>query len=355
MGTVLITGVSGLIGSEAALHFGRVGLDVVGVDNDMRREFFGPEASTEWNRARVTTALGAAYRHEHVDVRDRDEIDRIFRTHAADIALVIHCAAQPSHDWAARAPFVDFDINAVGTLNVLEATRRHAADAAFIFTSTNKVYGDRPNDLQFVELETRWELEASDPLYQGITEDMSIDASLHSLFGASKVAADVLVQEYGRYFGLKTVCFRGGTLTGPQHSATELHGFLAYLVRCALAGVEYTIFGYKGKQVRDAIHSADLVRCFEEFYRAPRVGEVYNIGGGRMSNCSVREAIDLVERRSGKALKTRYESENRVGDHIWYVTDNTKFETHYPSWALTYDIERIVDDICESATDRWSA
>jgi CDP-paratose 2-epimerase len=265
----VITGSTGLIGAEAAAHFGSRGLEVVGIDNDVRRVFFGPEASTAWTRRRLEDTLGRAYRHHDLDVRDRDGIDALFRGHGAAIELVVHAAAQPSHDWAAREPFTDFDINAVGTLNLLEATRLHAPEATFIFTSTNKVYGDTPNRLPLVELDTRGELESEHPYYDGIREDMSIDHTLHSLFGASKVAADVLVQEYGRYFGLRTACFRGGTLTGPHHSAAELHGFLAYVMRCVMTRRRYTIFGYKGKQVRDAIHSHDLIAAFDAFFRAP--------------------------------------------------------------------------------------
>ena len=291
MSIAVITGSSGLIGSEAAIYFGDLGLDVVGIDNDMRQVFFGPEASTSWNQARVQEALGDRYVHLDVDIRDRDGILALFREYGQSVELVIHTAAQPSHDWAAREPFIDFDINAVGTANLLEAVRLHSDEATFIFTSTNKVYGDRPNSLPLVELETRWEIEPGHTYGNGIREDMSIDACLHSLFGASKVAADVLVQEYGRYFGLRTACFRGGTLTGPRHSAAELHGFLAYVMRCVMTGTHYTVYGYKGKQVRDAIHSLDLISAFHEFFRAPRVGEVYNIGGGRFSNASVLEAI----------------------------------------------------------------
>ena len=353
MSVAVITGSSGLIGSEAALHFGSLGLDVVGIDNDMRRVFFGPEASTSWNRRRVEEHLGARYTHCDVDVRDRDGVIELFRRYGRAIEVVIHTAAQPSHDWAAREPFVDFDINAVGTLNLLEATRLHSPEAAFIFTSTNKVYGDRPNTLPLVELETRWEIASDHTYYDGIREDMSIDSCLHSLFGASKVAADVLVQEYGRYFGLPTACFRGGTLTGPNHAAAELHGFLAYVMRCVMTGSAYTVFGYKGKQVRDAIHSEDLIRAFDAFFRAPRVAEVYNIGGGRFSNASVLEAIALSEEVAGEELEWTYRDESRVGDHIWWIGDNGRFESHYPGWKLAYDVPRILREIYEVNVDRW--
>jgi CDP-paratose 2-epimerase len=326
----------------------------VGVDNDMRRVFFGPEASTAWNRRRVEQALGKGYVHYDLDVRNREEVLRLFARHGRAVELVIHAAAQPSHDWAAKQPFVDFDINAVGTLNVLEATRLHAPDAAFVFTSTNKVYGDRPNSLPLVELETRWEIERDHTYWDGIREHMPLDACLHSLFGASKVAADVLVQEYGRYFGLPTACFRGGTLTGPNHSAAELHGFLAYVMRCVMTGRPYTVFGYKGKQVRDAIHSEDLIRAFHEFFKAPRVAEVYNIGGGRFSNASVVEAIALAEEIAGEALEWSYSEQNRVGDHVWWIGDNGRFERDYPGWRLEYDVPRILREIHAVNHDRWT-
>jgi CDP-paratose 2-epimerase len=349
----VITGSSGLIGSEAALHFGSLGFSVVGVDNDMRRVFFGEEASTNWNRGCVQEVLGESYIHHDLDVRDRGAVLDIFARYGRAVELVIHAAAQPSHDWAAKEPFVDFDINAVGTLNLLEATRLHAEEATFIFTSTNKVYGDRPNTLPLVELKTRWEIEPDHTYREGIREDMPIDDCLHSLFGASKVAADVLVQEYGRYFGLRTACFRGGTLTGPNHSAAELHGFLAYVMRCVMTGRPYTVFGYQGKQVRDAIHSADLIRAFHEFFKAPRVAEVYNIGGGRFSNASVLEAITLSEEIAGEELEWTYRDESRIGDHIWWIGDNGRFEEHFPAWRLEYDVPRILREIYEVNRDRW--
>ena len=353
MSIAVITGSSGLIGSEAAIHFGTLGLQVVGIDNDMRQAFFGPEASTAWNRTRVQNLVGRNYVHADLDIRDREAVLALFTRYGRAIELVIHAAAQPSHDWAAREPFIDFDINAVGTLNLLEATRLHAGDAAFIFTSTNKVYGDRPNLLPLEELETRWEIDRTHTYWEGIREDMSIDHSLHSLFGASKVAADVLVQEYGRYFGMPTACFRGGTLTGPNHSAAELHGFLAYVVRCAMTGTPYTVYGYKGKQVRDAIHSHDLVRAFHEVLRAPRVAEVYNIGGGRFSNASVIEAIRLSEEIVGEELSWNYQDANRIGDHIWWIGDNGRFQAHYPNWTLEYDVRRILEEIREVNWERW--
>ncbi len=355
MGVAVVTGSCGLIGSEASLHFGGLGLTVVGIDNDMRRTFFGSEGSTAASRARLEEELGQAYRHADVDVRDRSALERIFSEHAGDIELVIHTAAQPSHDWAAREPFTDFDINAVGTLNVLEMTRRHAGKAPFIFTSTNKVYGDRPNALPLVELENRYEIAPGHAYEAGIAEDMSIDSCLHSVFGASKVAADVMVQEYGRYFDMPTACFRGGTLTGPNHAAAELHGFLAYVVRCAMVGRTYRVFGYKGKQVRDAIHSRDLIAAFDCFYRAPRVAEVYNIGGGRFSNCSVLEAIELAGEITSRSLEWAYEETNRVGDHMWWIGDNSRFQSHYPEWRLTYDVVSIMQEIFEQNKDHWIA
>ena len=354
MSVAVITGSTGLIGSESVTYFGDLGMDVVGIDNDMRQVFFGPEASTAWNQARLESALGERYSHNSVDIRDRDGVDQIFRRYGSAIELVVHTAAQPSHDWAAKQPLTDFDINALGTMNVLEATRAHAPDAVFIFTSTNKVYGDLPNSLPLSELETRWEIEPDHTYANGIREDMSIDHCLHSLFGASKVAADVLTQEYGRYFGMRTACFRGGTLTGPRHSAAELHGFLAYVMRCAMTGTPYTVYGYKGKQVRDAIHSLDLIRAFHAFFGEPRVAEVYNIGGGRFSNASVLEAITLSEEIAGETLEWSYRDQNRVGDHIWWIGDNGRFESHYPDWKLEYDVRRILEEIHEANADRWT-
>jgi len=354
LSVAIVTGSAGLIGSEAARHFAALGLDVVGIDNDMRREFFGDEASTEWNRARLSEELGASYTHEALDIRDRAAVDALFKRYGAAISLVVHCAAQPSHDWAARDPFTDFDVNAGGTLAVLEATRQHAPEAVVIFTSTNKVYGDTPNRLPLVELDTRWEIEGGHEYESGITETMSIDSSMHSLFGASKVAADVIVQEYGRYFDLRTACFRGGTLTGPQHAATELHGFLGYLMKCVMSGAPYTVFGYEGKQVRDAIHSADLVAAFEQFWRAPRSAEVYNIGGGRFSHCSMREAITLAQDITGRELDWTYADANRMGDHIWWVGSNAKFASHYPEWSQAYDVPRILEEMAGVNSERWA-
>lgn len=353
MSVAVVTGSAGLIGSEAAAHFGGLGLDIVGVDNNMRESFFGPEGSTVWNAQRLRAALGSGYRHHDLDVRDATGLDALFAALGSAVALVIHTAAQPSHDWAAREPLTDFGINATGTLNVLEATRRHCSDAVFIFTSTNKVYGDTPNALPLVELERRWEIEPDHMYAGGIREDMSIDASMHSVFGASKLAADVMVQEYGRCFEMRTACFRGGTLAGPNHAAAELHGFLGYVMRCTMTGTPYRVYGYKGKQVRDAIHSHDLIRAFDAFFRAPRRGEVYNIGGGRASNCSVLEAIDLCQVIAGEPLAWSYEERNRVGDHIWWIGDNGKFESHYPGWTIEYAVEQILEEIHATNKERW--
>lgn len=353
MSIVIITGSAGLIGSEATTFFAKQGFEVVGIDNDLRRVFFGEEASTTWNRQRIEQSLGAKYSHIEADIRDSETINKIFKNYGSNISLVIHTAAQPSHDWAARDPTMDFTVNANGTLNLLEATRHHAPESPFIFTSTNKVYGDTPNRLPLVELESRWEIDSNHIYEPGIREDMSIDQTLHSLFGASKVAADVLVQEYGRYFGLKTACFRGGCLTGPNHSGTQLHGFLAYLMKCAVMGRPYTVYGYKGKQVRDNIHSADLIQAFYEFFKAPRVGEVYNTGGGRYSNCSMLEAINICQEIVEDDLKWTYSEQNRVGDHIWWISDNSKFIKHYPNWKLQYNVPQILQEIYEFNQDRW--
>ncbi|HWG85310.1 MAG TPA: NAD-dependent epimerase/dehydratase family protein [Deinococcales bacterium] len=354
MSVCVVTGSAGLIGSEAARFFASIGMHVVGVDNDMRARFFGADASTRWNRNRLEGELGSSYEHVEADIRDEEVINRLFERFGGEVSLVVHTAAQPSHDWAARDPMTDFTVNANGTLVLLQAARTHCPDAVFIFTSTNKVYGDLPNYLPLVEKETRWEIEAGHPYERGILEDMSIDQSKHSLFGASKVAADVLVQEYGRYFGMRTVCFRGGTLTGPGHSGTELHGFLSYLMKCTMTGKPYTVFGYKAKQVRDAIHSKDLISAFHEFFKAPRVAEVYNMGGGRYSECSMLEAISECERISGHKLNWTYSDQNRQGDHIWYVSGLEKFEAHYPQWRITYDVPAILQEIFEANQERWS-
>jgi len=353
MSVALITGSAGLVGSEAVAYFASLGMDVVGIDNGMRADFFGREASTAWVRDRLCTDI-PRYLHFDADIRDSFSISKIFAHYCHDIALVIHTAAQPSHDWAASNPTTDFAVNANGTSVLLEATRHFAPNAVFIFTSTNKVYGDLPNTLPLVEQETRWEVDAGHAYAKnGIPESMSLDRTTHSLFGVSKAAADLLVQEYGRYFGMKTACFRGGCLTGPNHSGTQLHGFLAYLMKCAVMDEPYMIFGYKRKQVRDNIHSADLIRAFHEFFKNPRSGEVYNMGGGRHSNCSMMEAISLCEGITGKPMRWKYTEENRRGDHIWWISDITRFREHYPNWKLQYDVPQILREIHECNRDRW--
>jgi CDP-paratose 2-epimerase len=356
MTVAVISGSAGLIGSEAAVHFAESrGLEVVGIDNDMRRRFFGDDASTSASLARLKKRLGRKYTHFDTDIRDQAAITKIFAKYGRDIALVVHTAAQPSHDWAATDPSTDFTVNANGTANMLEATWRSAPDAVFLFTSTNKVYGDTPNRLPLIELEKRWEIDPAHPYADGIKEDMSIDGTLHSLFGASKVAADVLVQEYGRYFGMRTACFRGGCLTGPNHAGTALHGFLAYLMKCAATGRPYTVNGYQGKQVRDNIHSADLIAAFDAFFSEPRRGEVYNMGGGRDSNCSMMEAIELSEQITERPMAWTYSDTNRIGDHIWWVSSLERFRAHYPSWNIRRTVPMILGEIYEQNRSRWKS
>ena len=355
MAVAIITGSAGLIGSEAVRFFAEKGLEILGLDNDMRSYFFGESASTMESRQRLEREVGR-YTHFSIDIRDTQTVERLFKRYARAITAVIHTAAQPSHDWAMREPLTDFTVNANGTLNLLDCTRRYAPEATFIFTSTNKVYGDTPNRLPFVELPTRWELSQEHSFFErGIDESMSIDCTLHSLFGASKVAADILVQEYGRYFGMRTVCLRGGCLTGPNHAGVQLHGFLSYLVKCAVTNQHYTVFGYKGKQVRDNIHSYDLVNTFWHFFLNPRYGEVYNIGGGRHSNSSMLEAISACERLTGRPMRWSYCEEHRTGDHIWWITDISRFRSHYPSWDLTYDTDRIIEEIYHAQLTRQPA
>jgi CDP-paratose 2-epimerase len=353
MSVAIVTGSAGLVGSETVRHFARLGLDVVGIDNDMRAYFFGLDGTTQPTARKLRGDLGGGYTHLDHDVRDRDVINKVFARYGHDIALVVHAAGQPSHDWAAREPLTDFDVNAGATMNLLECTRRHCPDAAFIFTSTNKVYGDRPNNLPLIEQETRWEIRPGHPYEQGITEDMPIDACMHSVFGIGKTAADIGVQEYGRYFGLNTATFRCGTLTGPAHAAAELHGFLAYLMRCAMERRRYKIRGYKGKQVRDAIHSHDLVTAFEQYFRAPRPAEVYNMGGGRHSHTSLDEAVTLAEKITGERMVTEYIDEPRTGDHTWWISSTAKFRRHYPGWAQTFDVEAILREIYETNRGTW--
>ena len=352
MTTAVVTGSAGLIGSETVKALCARGMHVLGLDNDMRRVFFGDEASTRPTREELRALPG--YEHHDVDTRDA-AVERLFAEHGAAISLVVHTAAQPSHDWAARDPLLDFDVNATATLKMLEHTRRHCPDAAFIFTSTNKVYGDTPNRLPLIEQATRWEIDPAHPFLDGIDETMSIDASLHSLFGASKVAADVLVQEYGRYFGMRTAAFRCGCLTGPAHSGAELHGFLAYLMKCVATGRPYTVFGYKGKQVRDNIHSADVVEAFVQFWQKPTPGgQVYNLGGGRDSNCSMLEAIEMCEVIADRKLTWSYKEANRIGDHIWYVSSLQKFRSDYPGWQLQYSLRALLQDIYDRNAERWA-
>ncbi|KKQ46241.1 MAG: CDP-tyvelose epimerase [Candidatus Moranbacteria bacterium GW2011_GWC2_37_8] len=344
MKKLLITGSGGLIGSESVRFFAKKGFEIHGIDNDMRAYFFGEDASTKWSVNELKKSL-PVYHHYKIDIRDDKAIEKVFKKHKFD--LIIHTAAQPSHDWAAKEPLTDFTVNANGTLVMLENFRKYCPKAVFIFTSTNKVYGDTPNLLPLIELETRFEIDKSHKFYDGIDESMSIDQTKHSIFGVSKLAADVMVQEYGRYFNLKTAIFRGGCLTGPNHSGAELHGFLAYLAKCIATGKQYNIFGYKGKQVRDNIHSYDLVNAFWNFYKKPRIAEVYNMGGGRHSNVSMMEAILKIEKITGKKANIKYLKTNRIGDHIWYVSDVSKFQKHYPAWKFKYDIDEILKEICK--------
>jgi CDP-paratose 2-epimerase len=351
MRTIIVTGSAGLIGSETVRRFAEEGARVVGIDNDMRARFFGAEASTKKTRDNLIANV-RGYDHYDLDIRDASAVAELFKSYSGKIDAIVHTASQPSHDWAARDPQTDFTVNANGTLNLLEAARIFSPEAPFVFTSTNKVYGDSPNRLPLQELAKRWEIEPGHEYEQGISESMSIDYSKHSLFGASKAAADLLVQEYGRYFGMPTVSFRGGCLTGPAHAGTELHGFLSYLMICTVSGRSYRVFGYKGKQVRDNIHSVDLVEAFVEFVRAPRSGEVYNIGGGRHSNCSMLEAIDLCEEISGRKLAWSYEETNRIGDHIWWISDVRKFQKHYPTWKFRYNLQEILEEIHRAVGER---
>ncbi|MDQ6818305.1 MAG: NAD-dependent epimerase/dehydratase family protein [Actinomycetota bacterium] len=353
MATAIVTGSGGLIGSESVRHFVEAGYDVIGLENDMRARFFGPSASTAPTTQWLLTSYGHSFRSVSLDIRDRAGLDRVFLEASRSLELVIHTAAQPSHDWAASDPQTDFTINANGTLNLLDATRRHAPGATFIFCSTNKVYGDRPNDLPLSEVGDRLELPEDHRYFDGIDTTMSIDRCTHSLFGVSKAAADLLVQEHGRYFEMPTVCFRGGCLTGPNHAGAELHGFLSYLMRCTMAGEPYTVFGYGGKQVRDNMHAADLVAAFEAFHRAPRSGAVYNIGGGRTSSCSVLEAIRHCQEIAGRELRWHISDQHRVGDHRWWISDLREFRRDHPGWDVTYDVEGLLQEIYDRNVERW--
>ncbi|MCM8781184.1 MAG: NAD-dependent epimerase/dehydratase family protein [Candidatus Omnitrophica bacterium] len=344
MSVVIVTGSGGLVGSETVSFFCEKNFDVVGIDNDMRKFFFGRSGSVIWNLRRLKKKYNN-YLHYNLDIRDEVKVNKVFKRFGKSIVLIVHSAAQPSHDWAAKEPHIDFSINATATVGLLEAYRKYCPDAVFIFVSTNKVYGDRPNYLPFVEMEKRFEIERDHRYYNGIDESMNIDNSLHSLFGASKLAADILTQEYGRYFGLKTAIFRCGCISGPMHSGTELHGFLSYLVRCLIMKKKYIIYGYKGKQVRDNIHSYDLVNAFYYFFKQPRCGEVYNIGGGRFANVSILEAIDIYQEITKQKIDYGYVEQARRGDHIWWITDISKFTSHYPQWSLTYTIEDTLREI----------
>jgi len=348
MKTILVTGSSGLIGSEAVEHFDRQGHQMIGVDNNMRRVFFGDPGDTTWNLERLRSVT-RNFTHCNLDIRDRSALEELFRKHKFD--LIVHCAAQPSHDKAREIPILDFEVNALGTVNLLEATRLHCPDAVFVFLSTNKVYGDAPNELPLKELETRWEYARPED-FNGIDEHCRLDRTLHSLFGASKASADLMAQEYGRYFGMKVGVFRGGCLTGPSHSGVELHGFLSYLVKVAVSGGTYTVYGYKGKQVRDNIHSHDVVRAIEEFAANPRPGEVYNLGGGRENSISMLEAIAKIEKITGRRLNWKYADQNRIGDHICYISNLAKFRSHYPNWFITVDVEAILHQIMDNQSNR---
>jgi CDP-paratose 2-epimerase len=346
MSLAIITGSSGLVGSEAVNFFSDKGFDVIGIDNNLRQFFFGKNGSTNWVKSQLIKR-NKNFRNFNTDIRNFSKLTNIFKKYSKNISLIIHSAAQPSHDYGKNFPFLDFNVNATGTLNLLELTKKYCPNAPFIFMSTNKVYGDNPNKLKILEKKTRWELSDNDKNYNGINENFSIDNSTHSFFGVSKTYADLIVQEYGKNIGLKTVCFRGGCITGPNHSGASLHGFLSYLVKSSLNNKKYNIIGYKGKQVRDNLHSNDLVKCFWEFYKKPRNGEIYNMGGGRYSNCSIIEALNLVEIYTKTKIKKKILKLPRVGDHIWYISDTSKFKKHYPNWKQKYDTKKIIEELIE--------
>ena len=347
MSIVLITGSTGLVGSEAVNFFSNKGFEVIGIDNNLREFFFGKEGSTNWIKKKLYEK-NKKFKNFAVDIRNYDNLKKIFSKYKKNLKLIIHCAAQPSHDYGKNHPIIDFNVNATGTLNLLELTKKYCPDSPFIFMSTNKVYGDNPNKLKIIETKSRWELKKTDKLYKGIDETFSIDNCTHSFFGVSKTYADLIVQEYGKNVGLKTVCFRGGCITGPNHSGTILHGFLSYLVKLSLKKKKYSLIGYKGKQVRDNLHSFDLTNCFWEFYKKPRYGEVYNMGGGRFSNCSILEALNILEKKTGISIKRNIIKTPRVGDHIWYISDTSKFNKHYPNWNQKYNTSKILDELIES-------
>ena len=344
---VLITGSCGLVGSESSIFFSKKKFKIIGIDNNSRKFFFGKDGDIGWLKKKLKKDL-KNYRHFNTDIRNFKELEKIFKKFKSKISLIIHAAAQPSHDWAKNKPFIDFDINARGTLNLLELTKKYCLKTPFIFMSTNKVYGDNPNRLPLIEKKTRWEIKKNHKFYSGIDETMSIDNCTHSFFGASKSYADIIVQEYGKNNGLKTACFRAGCITGPNHSGAKLHGFLSFLVKSSLASKKYTVLGYKGKQVRDNIHSYDLIRCFWEFYKKPRIGEVYNAGGCRLSNCSILESLQHIRIKTGKKIKIKIEKQNRIGDHIWYISSMKKFKKHYPKWRQVYSTKRILNELIDN-------
>ena len=344
MSVVLITGSSGLVGSESVNFFCNKGFDVIGIDNNLRQFFFGKDGSTNWLKNQLIKKH-KNFKNFNIDIRNYDGLEKVFKKHKKDISLIIHCAAQPSHDYGKNFPLLDFNVNATGTLNLLELTKKFCPNSPFIFMSTNKVYGDNPNKLKIIEKSKRWELKKNDPLFNGVDEKFSIDNCTHSFFGVSKTYADLIVQEYGKNVGLKTVSFRGGCITGPNHSGAKLHGFLSYLIKVSLTKKKYSLIGYKGKQVRDNLHSHDLVNCFWEFYKKPKNGEVYNIGGGRFSNCSIIEALNEVENISKIKIKKEIIRDNRVGDHIWYISNTKKFKKHYPNWTQKYNTKKIIEEL----------
>ena len=346
MSLAIITGSSGLVGSESVNFFCDKGFDVIGIDNNLRKFFFGKNGSTSWIKSQLIKR-NKNFRSLDIDIRNFSKLNHLFKKYSTNISVIIHCAAQPSHDYGKKFPFLDFHVNATGTLNLLELTKKYCPTAPFIFMSTNKVYGDSPNNLKILEKKTRWELNKTDINFKGINENFSIDNSTHSFFGVSKTYADLIVQEYGKNIGLKTVCFRGGCITGPNHSGASLHGFLSYLVKSSLNKKEYSLIGYKGKQVRDNLHSNDLVKCFWEFYKKPKSGEVYNIGGGRYSNCSIIEALNLVEKLTNSKIKRKIIKSPRVGDHIWYISNTSKFKKHYPNWKQIYNTKKIIEELID--------
>jgi len=347
MSIALITGSCGLVGSESVDFFSNKGFEIIGIDNNLRQHFFGKDASVIWQKKKLTKTY-KKYKHFNTDIRNYNGLKKIFKKFKKNIKIIIHCAAQPSHDYGKNFPVIDFNVNATGTLNLLELTKIYCPNANFIFMSTNKVYGDNPNKLNIIEKSKRWELKENNKYYRGIDENFSIDDCTHSFFGVSKTYADLIVQEYGKNIGLNTVCFRGGCITGPNHSGAKLHGFLSYLVKSSLSKKKYSIIGYKGKQVRDNIHSYDLVNCFWEFYKKPRKGVIYNIGGGRYSNCSITEALEMVEKLCNIKIKKEYINKSRVGDHIWYISDLRKFKKDYPNWKQKYNTKKIIEELIDS-------